>query len=113
MKRGGPRTTSDEARLRAGRRQAASPQHSGAHMERVKSVFRNFLTGAAFSARSARAPRAESAPCPFCGSAADFRFEATALLRHRARYHLCRDCESLFVADPGWLDEAYAYKGVH
>ena len=48
-----------------------------------------------------------------CSAASDFRFEALALRRHRALYYACRGCGSLFVADPSWLADVYAYKGVH
>jgi hypothetical protein len=49
-----------------------------------------------------------SAACPVChGRTADF---GTVLVRgcHKASYRRCRDCGSVHVAEPTWLDEAYA-----
>lgn len=46
--------------------------------------------------------------CKLCESPTDGFGRDTVLGRHVAEYRRCRNCGYLFVADPHWLEEAYA-----
>ena len=51
----------------------------------------------------------EAAQCSICSATVVPRFSLPVLHgRHTARYMECRGCGSLQVADPYWLEEAYA-----
>lgn len=46
--------------------------------------------------------------CHICNGEAKSLSLATVLRKHEAHYYYCTDCDYIFVANPTWLDEAYA-----
>lgn len=46
--------------------------------------------------------------CHICDAATHAHFTATVLGKYQAIYHYCRECDHLFVSEPGWLEEAYS-----
>ena len=47
-------------------------------------------------------------PCRACGGRLEAAFDSTVLGDVPVTYHVCRDCRSLMLPEPTWLDRAYA-----
>lgn len=53
------------------------------------------------------------AVCRLCGGATAFCFTKLVLARHQVDYFRCEACGSVQTTWPTWLDEAYAFPGLH
>ena len=52
-------------------------------------------------------------PCRLCGKPARHAFNRVILERYDTPYWECSSCGSLQTSPPHWLEEAYAFRGVH